>query len=109
MWFVAVLISMTLAFASAVIVVKIEPAAGGSSIPDVMAYLNGITIRRFLGTKALVVKFFSAAFAISGGLYGGQEGEGGGGHHHGDTGWGGQILVLQLLLLLPSSAKLIVS
>lgn len=46
MWFVTVLTSMALACASAVVVVKGEPAAGGSGIPDVMAYLNGVSIRR---------------------------------------------------------------
>lgn len=46
MWLVTVLTSMALACASAVVVVKGEPAAGGSGIPDVMAYLNGVSIRR---------------------------------------------------------------
>jgi chloride channel 7 len=101
MWFVAVLISMTLAFGSAVIIVYGEPSAGGSGIPDVMAYLNGVSIRRvsgaalvapegfllrwlisgggalvqIFGAKALVCKFFSCIFAVSAGLYGGQEGK----------------------------------
>lgn len=46
MWLVAILISMSLAAASAYIVVYGEPAAGGSGIPDIMAYLNGVSIRR---------------------------------------------------------------
>ncbi len=74
MWFVAILISMSLALASAVVVVYGEPAAGGSGIPDVMAYLNGVSIRKIFGAKALLVKFFSCIFAVSAGLYGGQEG-----------------------------------
>ncbi len=108
MWLVTVLTSMALACASAVVVVKGESAAGGSGIPDVMAYLNGVSIRRvrvwfdqglvtidrharcqcsifhrlhphppqtqIFGAKALLVKFFSCVFAVSAGLYGGQEG-----------------------------------
>ncbi len=46
MWFCVVLISMALAFTSAIIIIKFEPAAAGSGIPDVMAYLNGVSIRR---------------------------------------------------------------
>lgn len=54
MWLVTVLISMALACASALVVVKGEPEAGGSGIPAVMAYLNGISIRRVRGVRACV-------------------------------------------------------
>jgi len=89
MWLVAILISMSLALASAVVVVYGEPAAGGSGIPDVMAYLNGVSIRKIFGAKALVVKFFSCIFAVSAGLYGGQEGMCVGGREGGRVGWEG--------------------
>lgn len=44
MWFYVCSVSILLALGSAVVVVFFEPAAAGSGVPEVMAYLNGVSI-----------------------------------------------------------------
>lgn len=50
------------------VVVFIEPAAGGGGIPDVMAYLNGVHMRRAMNVKTFVVKVISCVCAVGSGL-----------------------------------------
>lgn len=50
------------------VVVFIEPAAGGGGIPTVMAYLNGVNVRRAMNIKTFVVKALSCLFAVASGL-----------------------------------------
>lgn len=50
------------------VVVFIEPAAGGGGIPTVMAYLNGVNVRRAMNIKTFFVKAISCAFAVASGL-----------------------------------------
>jgi len=55
-------------------VVFLAPAAAGSGVPEVMAYLNGCMMPKIFEMKTLVVKFFSCAFAVASGLPAGPEG-----------------------------------
>lgn len=50
------------------VVVFIEPTAGGGGIPTVMAYLNGVYIRRAMSIKTFFVKAISCTFAVASGL-----------------------------------------
>ena len=54
--------------------VWVEPAATGSGIPDLKAYLNGTNIRRLVTFKALVCKVMGVVFSVAGGLCVGKEG-----------------------------------
>jgi H+/Cl- antiporter ClcA len=53
---------------SAVVVVFFEPAAGGSGIPEVMAYLNGIAVPKVVSLRTFVGKVISTIGSVSGGL-----------------------------------------
>lgn len=44
MWFYVVSVSVLLALGAASVIVFFEPAAAGSGVPEVMAYLNGVSI-----------------------------------------------------------------
>jgi H+/Cl- antiporter ClcA len=59
---------------SSAMVVWIEPAAGGSGIPEIKCILNGVNVRAVLGMKALIVKMVGIGFSYSGGLIIGNEG-----------------------------------
>jgi chloride channel 7 len=59
---------------SSAMVVWIEPAAGGSGIPEVKCILNGVNVRRVLGFPALVVKMVGTALSYTSGLIIGNEG-----------------------------------
>lgn len=50
------------------VVVFIEPAAGGGGIPDVMAYLNGVHMRKAMNVKTFFVKVISCVCAVGSGL-----------------------------------------
>jgi H+/Cl- antiporter ClcA len=50
------------------VVVWIEPAAGGSGIPDVIAYLNGVMKPKVVNLRTFITKSISCIFAVSGGL-----------------------------------------
>lgn len=52
----------------AVAVVLFEPAAGGSGIPDVIAYLNGVMKPKVVNFRTFVAKTVSCIFAVAGGL-----------------------------------------
>ena len=49
------------------LVVWVEPAAAGSGIPDVKAYLNGTNLQQFLTFRALVCKVIGVMFSVGGG------------------------------------------
>lgn len=55
-------------FASTLTVHYIEPAAGGSGLPDVIAYLNGILLAKVLNVKTFIAKAISCVLSVSGGL-----------------------------------------
>ena len=52
----------------------IEPAAGGSGIPEIKTILNGVALGRVLRLKTLACKVFSVVFSVSSGLPVGKEG-----------------------------------
>ncbi|XP_055686373.1 H(+)/Cl(-) exchange transporter 7 [Lutzomyia longipalpis] len=57
-----------------VLVTYVEPIAGGSGIPQVKCYLNGVKIPRLIRIKTLAVKVVGVATSVIGGLAGGKEG-----------------------------------
>ncbi|XP_064642254.1 H(+)/Cl(-) exchange transporter 6-like [Lineus longissimus] len=56
------------------IFVAIEPNAGGSGIPEVKCYLNGVKVPMVVRLKTLVCKAVGVLFSVSGGLFVGKEG-----------------------------------
>lgn len=56
-----------------VLVVFIEPIAGGSGIPEVKAYLNGTRMPRLLRVRTLFAKALGIIFSVSSGLACGKE------------------------------------
>jgi hypothetical protein len=63
------------AFAAiASIFVWIEPVSGGSGIPEIKCYLNGIDLPRVVRVKTLLCKVIGVAFSVAGGLPVGKEG-----------------------------------
>lgn len=50
------------------VVVFVEPIAGGSGLPQVMAYLNGVLVRNIFSLRTFCVKTISVIGAVSGGL-----------------------------------------
>lgn len=46
----------------------VHPAAAGSGVPEVIAFLNGVIVHGTLSFKTLVVKFVALVFAVSSGL-----------------------------------------
>ncbi|CAA9995791.1 unnamed protein product, partial [Nesidiocoris tenuis] len=51
-----------------------QPVAGGSGIPQVKCYLNGVKIPRLVRLKTLFVKAIGVVSSVVGGLAGGKEG-----------------------------------
>ena len=49
-------------------VVYVEPAAAGSGIPDLIAYLNGVLMHKVMGVKTFFVKSFSCVAATVAGM-----------------------------------------
>ncbi|XP_013862373.1 H(+)/Cl(-) exchange transporter 7 [Austrofundulus limnaeus] len=58
----------------AIMVACFEPIAGGSGIPQIKCYLNGVKIPRVVRLKTLVVKVFGVICSVVGGLAVGKEG-----------------------------------
>uniref|UniRef100_A0A0C9R3S7 Chloride channel protein n=1 Tax=Fopius arisanus TaxID=64838 RepID=A0A0C9R3S7_9HYME len=58
----------------AILVTYFEPVAGGSGIPQVKCYLNGIKVPRVVRIKTLTVKILGVISTVVGGLAGGKEG-----------------------------------
>jgi chloride channel 7 len=59
---------------AAVLVVFVEPVAGGSGIPEVKTYLQGVKVPRLLRTTTLLCKAVGVVFSVSSGLVVGKEG-----------------------------------
>ncbi|XP_048128175.1 chloride channel protein CLC-c isoform X2 [Rhodamnia argentea] len=66
--------NMVLAVAAAVLCAYIAPAAAGSGIPEVKAYLNGIDAHSILAPSTLFVKIFGSIFGVAAGFVVGKEG-----------------------------------
>ncbi|XP_026472921.1 H(+)/Cl(-) exchange transporter 7 isoform X2 [Ctenocephalides felis] len=56
------------------LVAYIEPVAGGSGIPQVKCFLNGVKVPRLVRFKTMVVKVIGVITSVVGGLAGGKEG-----------------------------------
>lgn len=54
--------------------VWIEPASGGSGIPEIKCFLNGIDLPRIVRVKTLLCKVFGVTFSVAAGLPVGKEG-----------------------------------
>uniref|UniRef100_J3L6C8 Chloride channel protein n=1 Tax=Oryza brachyantha TaxID=4533 RepID=J3L6C8_ORYBR len=63
-----------LAAAAAALCAYIGPAAAGSGIPEVKAYLNGVDAPSILAPSTLFVKIFGSIFGVSAGFVMGKEG-----------------------------------
>ncbi|KAL6840155.1 hypothetical protein ACP4OV_029965 [Aristida adscensionis] len=63
-----------LAAVAAALCAYIAPAAAGSGIPEVKAYLNGIDAHSILAPSTLFVKIFGSIFGVSAGFVLGKEG-----------------------------------
>eukprot|EP00873_Tetraselmis_striata_P043550 jgi/Tetstr1/463814/TSEL_008628.t1 len=70
----SVTVSCFLVFFSTALVVYVAPAAGGSGVPECMAFLNGIAIPKVFNLGTLIVKFLSCATAVGAGMPIGPEG-----------------------------------
>ncbi|CBZ23332.1 putative chloride channel protein [Leishmania mexicana MHOM/GT/2001/U1103] len=60
--------SVVLVAIAAGVVVYFEPAASGGGIPDVMAYLNGVHLRKAMNLRTFIAKAISCICAVAGGL-----------------------------------------
>eukprot|EP01063_Lacrimia_lanifica_P003811 TRINITY_DN1207_c2_g1_i1.p1 TRINITY_DN1207_c2_g1~~TRINITY_DN1207_c2_g1_i1.p1 ORF type:complete len:963 (+),score=348.45 TRINITY_DN1207_c2_g1_i1:57-2891(+) len=60
--------------AVAALLVAAAPVAGGSGIPEIKCYLNGLKLPRVLELQTLVAKAVGVLFSVSGGLPCGKEG-----------------------------------
>ncbi|CAK1547079.1 unnamed protein product [Leptosia nina] len=69
-----VLTNISIVFFGSVLVAYVEPVAGGSGIPQVKCYLNGVKVPRVVRIKTLIVKAVGVISAVVGGLAGGKEG-----------------------------------
>ena len=69
------LVFINLGFVSvAAFLVALAPCAGGSGIPEVKCYLNGLRLPQVLSLRTLVAKALGVLFSVSGGLPCGKEG-----------------------------------
>ncbi|KAF5448094.1 hypothetical protein F2P56_028659 [Juglans regia] len=66
--------NMVLATAAAALCAYIAPAAAGSGIPEVKAYLNGVDAHSILAPSTLFVKIFGSIFGVAAGFVVGKEG-----------------------------------
>lgn len=66
--------NLLLVLLSASLCAYIAPAAAGSGIPEVKAYLNGVDAPNILAPKTLLVKVVGSIGAVAGGLEVGKEG-----------------------------------
>jgi chloride channel 7 len=67
-------LNMCLVASACALVLFVSPIAGGSGIPEVKAYLQGIKVPRMLRTSALVAKAVGVLGSVTGGLIVGKEG-----------------------------------
>lgn len=68
------LCNLVLVSVASALVVWVEPVAGGSGIPEIKCYLNGIKIPHVIRFKTLVCKVLGTLCSVSSGLTVGQEG-----------------------------------
>ncbi|XP_013787955.2 chloride channel protein D-like, partial [Limulus polyphemus] len=73
-WLWVTAVSVGLVVISSGTVVFIRPSAGGSGIPEIIAFLNGTLVRHIFNIKTLIVKFVSCVCAVSSGMPVGPEG-----------------------------------
>lgn len=66
--------NLVLALSSSMLVAFVAPAAAGSGIPEVKAYLNGCDAPDILSPKTLFVKVVGSVGSVAGGLDTGKEG-----------------------------------
>ncbi|KAJ0960705.1 hypothetical protein J5N97_001401 [Dioscorea zingiberensis] len=66
--------NLLLATVAAALCAYIAPAAAGSGIPEVKAYLNGVDSHSILAPSTLLVKIFGSIFGVSAGFVLGKEG-----------------------------------
>ncbi|KAL3724216.1 hypothetical protein ACJRO7_036260 [Eucalyptus globulus] len=66
--------NIVLAVAAGALCAYIAPAAAGSGIPEVKAYLNGIDAHTILAPSTLFVKIFGSIFGVAAGFVVGKEG-----------------------------------
>lgn len=66
--------NVVLATCAAVLCAFIAPAAAGSGIPEVKAYLNGVDAHSILAPSTLFVKIFGSIFGVAAGFVVGKEG-----------------------------------
>nr|XP_043622715.1 chloride channel protein CLC-c-like [Erigeron canadensis] len=67
-------INLLLAFCAGVLCAYVAPAAAGSGIPEVKAYLNGIDAHSILAPSTLFVKIFGSILGCAAGFVVGKEG-----------------------------------
>ncbi|QCD95040.1 chloride channel protein CLC-c-like [Vigna unguiculata] len=67
-------VNICLAAAAAALCAFIAPAAAGSGIPEVKAYLNGVDAHYILAPSTLLVKIFGSILGVSAGFVVGKEG-----------------------------------
>jgi chloride channel 7 len=73
-WLFHCTVAVSLAALASLLVVGVAPAAAGSGVPEVMAYLNGVAMPRVFNLFTVAVKFCSAVLAVASGLPVGPEG-----------------------------------
>ncbi|ORC85384.1 chloride channel protein [Trypanosoma theileri] len=61
-------VSLALVAIATLVVVLFEPAASGGGIPDVIAYLNGVQMRKAMNVRTFFAKGISCMCAVAGGL-----------------------------------------
>ncbi|KAL3515761.1 hypothetical protein ACH5RR_022663 [Cinchona calisaya] len=66
--------NLVLAICAAVLCAFFAPAAAGSGIPEVKAYLNGVDAHSILAPSTLFVKIFGSIFGVAAGFVVGKEG-----------------------------------
>ncbi|KAK6915865.1 CBS domain [Dillenia turbinata] len=66
--------NLVLAIIAAALCAYIAPAAAGSGIPEVKAYLNGVDAHSILAPSTLFVKIFGSICGVAGGFVVGKEG-----------------------------------
>ena len=67
-------VSMLYVGVAAVCTIYVEPISGGSGIPDVKTYLQGVKVPRLLRFTTLVCKSVGVMFSVAAGLMVGKEG-----------------------------------
>ncbi len=72
--FLAFLFFQTLFAFIASIFVYLEPVSGGSGIPEIKCFLNGINLPRVVRIKTLICKVVGVTFSVAAGLPVGKEG-----------------------------------